>query len=83
MEERGYRDAEYAGKVLGMKTLKQLIAEKKIIPASGLAKHKEDAERLAKDLEEAVRSEISHRRTKLTTAPDTTIFHYTREPFEE
>ncbi|OWS72793.1 hypothetical protein CBI30_00570 [Polynucleobacter aenigmaticus] len=54
-----------------------------LIPASALAKQKEDAEKLIKDLEEAVRSEISHRRTKIQTEPDKTVVHYTREPFEE
>jgi hypothetical protein len=60
----------------------QLIASGKVIPASQLAKQKEESERLAKDLEEAVRSEVSHRRTKIQTEPDKTVVHYTREPFE-
>ena len=61
----------------------QLIASGEVIPASQLAKQKEESERLAKDLEEAVRSEVSHRRTKIQTQPDRTVAHYTREPFED
>ena len=63
--------------------LSTLLRSGQVIPASKLAKQKEDAEKLAKDLEEAVRSEISHRRTKIQTEPDRAIVHYTREPFEE
>lgn len=63
--------------------LSTILRSGQVIPASKLAKQKEDAEKLAKDLEEAVRSEISHRRTKIQTEPDRTLVHYTREPFDE
>ena len=69
--------------VLHKQDLSTLLKSGQVIPASALAKQKEDAEKLAKDLEEAVRSEIPHRRTKIQTEPDRAIVHYTREPFEE
>jgi t-SNARE complex subunit (syntaxin) len=71
------------GDVVHKQDLSILLRSGQVIPASALAKQKEDAEKLAKDLEEAVRSEISHRRTKIQTEPDKTVAHYTREPFEE
>jgi len=69
--------------ILHKQDLSTLLKSGQLIPASALAKQKEDAEKLAKDLEEAVRSEISHRRTKIKTDPDMTVSHFTREPFEE
>ena len=69
--------------VIHKQDLNSLLSSGQLIPASKLAKQKEDAQRLAKDLEEAVRSEISHRRTKIRTGPDATVAHYTRESFEE
>ena len=67
--------------VIHKQDLITLLKSGQVLPASGLAKKKEDALRLAKDLEEAVRSEVSHRRTKIQTEPDKTLVHYTREPF--
>jgi len=67
--------------VIHKQNLSTLLMSGQVIPASELAKQKEDALRLSKDLEEAVRSEISHRRTKIQTEPDKTLVHYTREPF--
>ena len=61
--------------------VEQLIASGQVIPASQLASKRAEQERLAKDLEEAVRSETSRRRTKIQTEPDKTVAHYTREPF--
>ena len=69
--------------VIDKQDLRTLLRSGQVLPASELAKQKEDAVRLAKDLEEAVRSELSHRRTKIQTDPDKTVVHYTREPFEE
>jgi len=69
--------------VIHKQNLSTLLMSGQVIPASELAKQKEDALRLSKDLEEAVRSEISHRRTKIQTEPDKTVVHFTREPFEE
>lgn len=51
--------------VIHKQDLNTLLVSGQVLPASELAKQKEDALRLAKDLEEAVRSEISHRRTKI------------------
>jgi hypothetical protein len=46
--------------VIHKQDLSSLLRSGQLIPASALAKQKEDAEKLTKDLEEAVRSEISH-----------------------
>jgi len=59
----------------------QLIASGQVIPASQLAAKKAQAEQLSKDLEEAVRAEVSHRRTKIQSEPDKSVSHYTRVPF--
>jgi len=69
--------------VVSKQDLSTLLRSGQVIPASELARKKEDAEKLAQDLEEAVRSEISHRRMRIKTDPDETVAHYTREPFEE
>ena len=69
--------------VIHKQDLNTLLKSGQVLPASELAKKKEDTLRLAKDLEEAVRSEISHRRTKIQTEPDKSVVHFTREPFEE
>lgn len=69
--------------VIHKQDLNTLLKSGQVLPASELAKQKKDALRLAKDLEEAVRSEISHRRTKIQTEPDKTVVHFTREPFDE
>ena len=67
--------------VMHKRDLSTLLRSGQVLPASELAKQKEEALRLAKDLGEAVRSEVSHRRTKIQTKPDKTVAHYTREPF--
>jgi len=59
----------------------QLIASGQVIPASQLAAKKAQAEQLSKDLEEAVRAEVSHRRTKIQSEPDKSVSHFTRVPF--
>jgi len=69
--------------VIHKQDLSTLLRSGQVIPASELATKKEDALRLAKDLEEAVRSEISHRRTKIQTEPDKAVAHYTRERFSD
>ena len=69
--------------VIHKQDLNTLLRSGQVIPASELAKKRGDALRLAKDLEDAVRSEVSHRRTKIQTEPDKTVVHFTREPFEE
>lgn len=68
--------------VINKPDLSQLLRSGKVLPASELAAQNELSERLARELEEAVRSEESHRRTKIKTGPDASIAHYTREPFE-
>jgi len=71
------------GNVLHKQDLSTLLRSGQVLPASELAAQKEATERAAKELEEAVRSEISHRRTKIKTDPDKSVVHYTREPFQE
>ena len=46
-------DLEYIGKIKGMKTLKQMIESKDVVPASELAKNKAAAEAQEKAFEEA------------------------------
>ena len=74
---------EYLGKIKGMKTLKQMIESKDVVPASELAKNKATAEAQEKAFEEAIRSEESHRKTKISTGKVEGRDHWTREPFIE
>ena len=60
-------DVEYVGKIKGMKTLKQMIESKEVVPASELAKIKAEEEAQEKAFAEAVQSEQSHRKTKICT----------------
>jgi hypothetical protein len=60
-------DLEFVGKIKGMKTLKEMIESKEVIPASELAKQKAVEEAQEKAFQEAVKSERSHRKTKLCT----------------
>lgn len=74
---------EYVGKVKGMKTLKEMIESKDVVPASQLAKNKAAAEAQEKACEEAIRSEESHRKTKITTGKIEERDYWTRERFVE
>ena len=76
-------DLEFVGKIKGMKTLKQMIESKGVIPASELAKLKADEEAQEKAFAEAARSEESHRKTKLSTGKVEGREHWTRERFIE
>lgn len=76
-------DLEFVGKIKGMKTLKQMIESKDVMPASQLAKNKAVAEAQEKAFEEAARSEVSHRKTKISTGKVEGRDHWTREPFIE
>jgi hypothetical protein len=75
-------DLEYVGKIKGMKTLKQMIESKDVVPASQLAKNKTAAEAQEKAFEEAIRLEESHR-TKISKGGVEGRDHWTREPFIE
>lgn len=66
-----------------MKTLKQMIENKDVVPASQLAINKTVAEAQEKAFEEAARSEESHRKTKVSTGKVEGRDHWTREPFIE
>ena len=76
-------DLEYVGKIKGMKTLKQMIESKEVVPASHLAKNKAAAEAQEKAFEEAVRSEESHRKTKTSNGKVQGGDLWTRERFTE
>lgn len=60
-------ELQYVGKIKGMKTLKQIIESKDMVPASQLAINKTAAEAQEKAFEEAARIEESHRKTKIST----------------
>lgn len=76
-------ELEYIGKIKGMKTLKQMIESKDVVPASQLAKNMAAAEAQEKAFEEAARSEASHRKTKISTGRVEGRDYWTREPFIE
>lgn len=76
-------DVLYAGAVKGMKTLKQMIAEKDVIPASELEREKAAEAATEKAFEEAVQAEMSHRKTKLVTGKVDGRVVWSRERFQE
>ena len=76
-------ELEYAGKIKGMKTLKQMIESKDVVPASQLDRLKAEAEAQEKAFEEAARSEESHRKTKISTGKVEKRDLWTRQPFIE
>ena len=76
-------ELQYVGKIKGMKTLKQMIESKDVVPASQLAIDKTAAEAQEKAFEEAARSEESHRKTKIPAGKVEGREHWTREPFIE
>jgi len=76
-------DLEFVGKIKGMKTLKEMIESKQVIPASELAKQKAEEEAQEKAFQEAVKSEQSHRKTKLCTGKVEGRELWTRERFSE
>lgn len=73
----------YVGKVKGMKTLKQMIECKELVPAAQLARLKAEEEAQEKAFEEAARAEQSHRKTKLSTGKVEGRDYWTRERFVE
>jgi hypothetical protein len=60
-------ELQYVGKIKGMKTLRQMIESKDVVPASQLAKNKAAAEAQEKAFEEAARIEESHCKAKIST----------------
>ena len=74
---------EYIGKIKGMKTLKQMIESKEVVPASQLANNKAAAETQENAFEEAVRSEESHRKIKTCNGKVQGGDLWTRERFTE
>ncbi len=73
----------YSGKVKGMKTLKQMIAERDVIPASELEGEKAQEAAIEKAFEEAAKTEMSHRKTKLVTGKLQGRVVWSRERFQE
>jgi len=76
-------DLEFVGKIKGMKTLKRMIESKDIVPASQLDRLKAEAEAQEKAFEEPVRSEESHRKTKISTDKVEGCDYWTRERLVE
>ena len=86
-------DLEYVGKVKGMKTMKQHEQERllksAVMPASELAKRKQEAEDRAKAFTRAAADEDFVNRTERSVSPDCPtpigqiVGVITREPFEE
>ncbi len=85
-------DLEYSGKI-ATKTFKQIAHERlikaKVIPASELAKQKEEAVKRAKEFSRSIEDESFYARTEKLVSPDDStsasrdIGEVTREPFEE
>jgi hypothetical protein len=76
-------DLEFVGKIKGMKTLKEMIESKQLVPASELAKLKAEEDAQEKAFAEAVQSEQSHRKTKICTGKVEGRELWTRERFIE
>lgn len=64
-------------------SLADLIASGKVVQAAELSRIKEDEIAAQMAFNEAVKSEESHRRSKIKTDPDSAVAHYTREPFSD
>jgi hypothetical protein len=76
-------ELEFNGKIKGLKTLKEMIASKEVIPASQLEIHKAEEVAQEKAFEEAVKSEQFHRKTKICTGKVDGRVLWTRERFVE
>ena len=86
-------DVEYSGKINGMKTFKELQKESllkaKVIPASELAKKKEEEARRAQEFTRAALDEEFVNRTEKSVSPNCPtpigqrVGVITREPFED
>ena len=84
-------DVEYSGKVIGMKTFKQdqqeRLIKSAVIPASELAKRKQEELERAKAFTRAAADEEFANRTEKSTSPDCptpigqNVGIITREPF--
>jgi hypothetical protein len=76
-------DLEYGGKIKGMTTLKQMIAEKKVHYASDSARLRAEEEAAEKAYKEAVEFEQRNPRVRLNTGEREGRTHWTREPFND
>ena len=76
-------DLEYNGKIKGMTTLRQMIAEKKVHYASDSARLRAEEEATEKAYKEAVEFEQRNPRVRLNTGNYEGRVLWTREPFNE
>ena len=76
-------EIEYVGKIKGMKTLKQMIESKEVVPASQLVRLKAEEAAQERAFEEAAKAEQSHRKTKLSTGKVEGRDDWSRERFIE
>jgi len=76
-------EIEYVGKIKGMKTLKQMIESKEVVPASQLVRLKAEEAAQERAFEEAAKAEQSHRKTKLSTGKVEGRDYWSRERFIE
>ena len=76
-------DLEYNGKIKGMTTLKQMIAEKKVHYASDSARLRAEEEAAEKAYKEAVEFEQRNPRVRLNTGEREGRALWTREPFND
>ena len=74
---------EFNGKIKGMITLKQMIAEKKVHYASDSARLRTEEEAAEKAYNEAVEFEQRNPRVKLNTGEREGRVLWTREPFND
>jgi hypothetical protein len=76
-------EIEYVGKIKGMKTLKQMIESKEVVPASQLVRLKAEEAAQERAFEDAAKAEQSHRKTKLSTGKVEGRDYWSRERFIE
>ena len=74
---------EYSGKIKGMTTIKQMIAEKKVHYASDSVRLRVEEEATEKAYKEAVEFEQRNPRVKLSTGNHEGRALWTREPFTD
>ena len=76
-------ELEYSGKIKGMTTLKQMIAEKKVHYASDSARLRAEEEAADKAYKDAVEFEQRNPRVKLSTGNHEGRILWTREAFND
>lgn len=76
-------ELEYSGKIKGMTTLKQMIAEKKVHYASDSVRLRAEEEAAEKAYKEAVEFEKRNPKVKFSTGNHQGRTLWTREPFND